>query len=333
MKRFCLIVVMFLLAISPVLGLGAKQVLHIYTALDVDEAKIYIEAFESRYPDIDVEWVRLSAGELLARLRAEAGNPQASLWLGGPSDTFIVAKMEGLLAPYRESLGWQYISKKFKDPDGYWVGIYIGFIAFASNREFLAQHGLEPPKSWYDLLRPEFAGKISMAFPYTSGTGYTRLATLVFLMGEEEALKFETQVSKVIHHYTKAGSAPVTEVGLGEVAVGVAFAHDVIAKGIAKGYPVVLSFPEEGTGYEIGAMALIKNGPELELAKIFYDWMLSAEAQSLFKKWFRVPLNPEAELAEGLVTAEMVKLVEYDALWAAQNRDRLCELWQRMTGY
>lgn len=66
---------------------------------------------------------------------------------------------------------------------------------------------------------------------------------------------------------------------------------------------------------------------------MFYDWMLSAEAQSLYKRWYRVPLNPEAELAPGLITAEMVALVEYDALWAAQNRDRLCEKWQVLTGY
>lgn len=323
----------FLVLAVGLSGLAATKVLHIYTALDVDEAKIYIEAFQQKYPDIKVEWVRLSAGELLARLRAEAANPRASPWLGGPSDTFIVAKMEGLLAPYKESLGWQYLPAKFKDPDGYWVGIYTGFIAFASNKDYLEKHGLEPPTSWYDFLRPEFCGKISVAFPYTSGTGYARLATLVFLMGEDKALEYEKKLSECIHHYTRAGSAPVTEVGLGEVVLGVAFSHDVIAKGIAKGYPVVLSFPKEGTGYEIGAMALIKAGPEPDLAKIFYDWMLSAEAQSLFKRWYRVPLNPEAELAEGLITAEMVNLVDYDALWAARNRDRLCELWQKVTGY
>jgi iron(III) transport system substrate-binding protein len=323
----------FLVLAVGLSGLAATKVLHIYTAFDVDEAKIYIEAFQQKYPDIKVEWVRLSAGEVLARLRAEAANPQASLWLAGPSDTFIVAKMEGLLAPYKESLGWQSLPAKFKDPDGYWVGIYTGFIAFASNKDYLEKNGLEPPTSWYDLLRPEFCGKLSMAFPYTSGTGYTRLATLVFLMGEDKALEFEKKLSECIHHYTEAGSACVTEVGLGEVAVGVAFSHDVIAKGIAKGYPVVLSFPKEGTGYEIGGMALIKGGPEPDLARIFYDWMLSAEAQSLYKAWYRVPLNPEAELAEGVITADMVNLVNYDALWAAENRDRLCELWQKVTGY
>jgi iron(III) transport system substrate-binding protein len=330
MRKF--LVLSFVIALVGGLALG-QQVLHIYTALDVDEAKIYIEAFETAHPDIKVEWVRLSAGEVLARLRAEAGNPQASLWLGGPSDTYILAKMDGLLAPYQGSLGWQYLGAQFKDSDGYWVGIYTGFIGFASNTDFLAEHGLEPPTSWYDLLRPELYRELSMAFPYTSGTGYTRLATLAFLLGEDEGLEFERLISEQIHHYTKAGSACVTEVGLGEVAVGIAFSHDVIAKGIAKGYPVTLSFPKEGTGYEIGGMALIKGGPEPELAKVFYDWMLSAEAQSLYKQWYRVPLNPEAELAEGLVTAGMVTLVDYDALWAAENRDRLVELWQMTTGY
>ncbi len=310
-----------------------QRVLNIYTALDVDEVKIYLEAFHKKYPDIKVEFVRLSAGELLARLRAEAGRPGASLWLGGPSDTFILAKADGLLEPYKESLGWQYLPAKFKDPDGYWVGIYMGFIAFGSNKDLLAKHNLEPPTSWYDLLKPELKGKISVAFPYTSGTGYTRFATMVFLLGEEKALEYEVKLSKNVSHYTRAGSAPITEAGLGEVWVGVAFSHDVIAKGIAKGYPVVISFPKEGTGYEIGGMALIKGGPQPELAKIFYDWMLSAEAQSLFKHWYRVPLNPHAELAEGLITADMVTLVDYDALWAALNRDRLCREWQKATGF
>ncbi len=329
-KKWCVGALLLLTVVAAAWG---QKVLNIYTAFDVDEAKIYIGAFQQRYPDIKVEWVRLSAGELLARLRAEAGRPGASLWLGGPSDTFILAKQEGLLAPFKESLGWQLLPERFKDPDGFWVGIYTGFIAFASNTEFLKKNGLEPPRSWSDLLKPEFAGKISMAFPYTSGTGYTRLATLVFLFGEKEGLEFERKLSTVVSHYTRAGSAPVTEVGLGEVAVGIAFSHDVIAKGTAKGYPVTLSFPEEGTGYEIGAMALIKGGPQLDLAKIFYDWMLSAEAQSLFKAWSRVPLNPEAELAEGLITADMIKLVAYDAMWAALNRDRLIAEWQKLTGF
>jgi len=64
------------------------------TALDPNEAKIYIEAFE-KSSGIKVVWVRMSAGECLARLKAEAKNPQFSVWLGGPSPEYIDATKNG----------------------------------------------------------------------------------------------------------------------------------------------------------------------------------------------------------------------------------------------
>ena len=322
------------LVLGLAVGAFSQRVLNVYTAFDVDQAQVYFAAFERAHPDIKVEWVRLSAGALLARLRAEFPRPGASLWLAGPSDTHIVAAAEGMLEAYTESLAWQYLPPWAKCPDGYWAGIYTGFIGFATNTEFLARHGLEPPTSWHDLLKPEYANNVSMAYPYTSGTGYTRLAAFVFLMGEEAGLEFERKLSEhAVHHYTASGSAPATEAGLGEVAVGIAFSHDILARGIGRGYPVVMSFPKEGTGYEVGAISLIKNGPEPELAKVFYDWMMSAEAQSLYQAWYRVPLNPESEIHPAAVTAADVALVDYDFIWAAENRDRLCDLWQELTGF
>ena len=83
---------------------GSGEVLHLYTALDTNEAKIYIRAFEEE-TGIQVRWVRLSAGEVLVRIRSERTNPQVALWFGGPSPEFLVAKREGitcsLCAAYR----------------------------------------------------------------------------------------------------------------------------------------------------------------------------------------------------------------------------------------
>lgn len=333
-----LITLILVVALGAVVGLTAspaKQVLHLYTALDVDQAKVYIEAFEATHPEIDVEWVRLSSGEVLARIRAEAANPQASIWIGGPSTSHIAAAEDGLLEPYCESLAWQYISDEFKDPDCLWIGIYTGFIGFVSNTEFLEGQNVQAPASWQDLLKPEFKGEISMAYPYTSGTAYTVLATIVFLYGgdEDEAFDYAKKLDEQMHHYTKSGTACITEAGLGEVAVGIAFSHDIVKKGIAAGYPVAMTFPEEGTGYEIGGMSLIKDGPKLELARVFYDWMASAEAQTLYKEFYRVPLNPEAELGEGVVSAADVNLIAgFDPVWAGGNKDRLTERWREVTG-
>ncbi|MFQ5793522.1 MAG: ABC transporter substrate-binding protein [Candidatus Bipolaricaulia bacterium] len=317
-----------------------KQELHMYTAFDVDESRIYINAFMEAYPDIEVKWVRMSSGEVLARVRAEARNPQASIWFAGPSTSHIAAAQDGLLLPYC-SVAWQYLSAAFKDPECRWTGFYTGFIGFASNKNFLEEHNLEPPTSWFDLLRPEYKNEISKAFPYTSGTAYTTLISQLQAIGPEkqgwdtDSERYIEQLSQQMHHYTRSGSACVTETGLGEVGACIAFSHDVLAKGVSKGYPVVLSFPKEGTGFEIGAVSLIKGGPEPELAKVFYDWLMTAEAQSLFQRWFRVPLNPEAELAEGLVKAADVAIIAGfgDRItWYGQRKDAIIDKWREITG-
>lgn len=311
--------------------IAAKDVLRMYTALDPNEAKVYIEAFE-KDTGIDVEWVRLSAGEVLTRLRAEANNPQVSMWFGGPSQEFIAARDLGLLTPYASPVGKPFLEGNLRDPNNYWSGFYFGAIGFGSNTEFFEERNLPYPTSWQDLLRPELRNNISLAYPYTSGTAYTVLATLVQLMGEEEAFAYWDKLSPNIHHYNSSGSACVTQAGLGEIAVGIAFSHDVIVKGVDKGYPVKLTFPEEGTGYEIGAMALVKGGQEHDLAKRFIDWMLSKKGQDLMKVWFRIPLNPEAEVVEGAAKAEDVTLINFDEVWAGQNKERLIERWRDQVG-
>ncbi len=308
---------------------SSGEVLHLYTALDTNEAKIYIRAFEEE-SGIQVQWVRLSAGEVLVRIRSERTNPQVALWFGGPSPEFIVAKREGLLASYSPHIDFDPPAGTF-DEAHYWTGFYFGAIGFASNTEILDRKGISPPTSWYDLLKPELKGEISVAYAYTSGTANTLLAAIVQMMGEDAGFDYITKLDRNVHHYNRSGSACVTQVGFGEVAVGIAFSHDIVKKGPAKGYPVVLSFPQEGTGFEIGAMALVKGGPNQVAAKRFMDWALSARAQNLMQKWFRTPLNPKAEVAQGAVTADKVKLIEFDSIWAANHRQRLVERWREVT--
>jgi len=94
----------------------AADVLPAYTALDTNEAKIYIEAFE-KDTGIKMEWVRMSAGEVLTRLRAEANNPQVSLWFGGPSPEYIAADNFGLLAPYESPVAKVTLKSNFSFPE------------------------------------------------------------------------------------------------------------------------------------------------------------------------------------------------------------------------
>ncbi len=317
-----------LIAISVGVLAAPAKVLHMLTALDTNEAKIYIEAFE-KATGVKVEWVRMSAGECLARLKAEAKNPQFSIWFGGPSPEYIAATQSGLLEPFTPQ-GAEFLKLQHRDKDWRWVGFYFGAIGFACNTDWFAKNNVPYPTSWQDLLKPEFKGQISFAYPYTSGTAYTILATVVQLMGEDKGFEYMKKLDANVHHYNKSGSACVTQAGLGEIAIGLAFSHDVLAKGTSKGYPVKLVFPSEGTGYEIGAMAVVKGGPEPELARQFITWALSTDCQDLMQEWFRIPLNPKAKVAAGAVTPDQVKLIAYDDIWAGENQARLVEKWRSL---
>jgi iron(III) transport system substrate-binding protein len=309
---------------------STPNVLHVYTSLDAQEAPVYIDAFE-RESGVQVEWVRLSAGEALARLEAERRNPQVSVWFGGPSPEYVVAAQRGLLEPFQPLLehtldaaahgaGWE------------WTGFYFGVIGFACNEPFLQQHSVQCPTSWAGLLTPSFRGQISLAYPYTSGTAYVVVAALLSLMGEEQGWDYLRRLDAQVHHYNSSGSAAVTQVGLGEVAVGIAFSHDILGKGRARGYPIALSIPREGTPSEIGAVAVVKGGPEPELAKQFVTWLVSERAQNLLAQFYRVPLHPKAQIAEGAVTARDVRLVEYDPVRAATEQKQILARWREITG-
>jgi iron(III) transport system substrate-binding protein len=331
LKIFMLVLLMVFLGFSGQSIAKVTDVLHMYTALDPNEAKIYIEAF-TKDTKINVEWVRMSAGEVLTRLKAESKNPQVSFWFGGPSSEFIAGKKEGLLLPYKSPVGAPFLKGNLKDPQDFWTGFYFGAIGFGNNTSWFEKNKLPLPTSWQDLLKPEFKGNISIAYPYTSGTAFTTLATLVQIMGEDKAFDYWKKLDANIHHYNTSGSACITQAGLGEIAIGIAFSHDILAKGTSKGYPIKGSFPSEGTGYEIGGLALIKGGLEPELAKKFIDWTLSKRAQELMKVWFRIPLNPQAEIAAGATKATDVKLINYDDEWAGNNNKRLIEKWRQTIG-
>lgn len=303
--------------------------LHLYTALDSNEAKLYIEAFKKK-TGIDVKWVRLSSGEVLTRIRNEKNNPQVSLWFGGPFTDYIAAKEEGLLTLYKPVVDFVFPPGSH-DAEFFWTGISFGAIGFVSNTEILKRRGLEAPDSWQDLIRPEFRGEISLAYAYTSGTAYTILATLVQFMGEKKAFEYIRKLDANVHHYNKSGSACVTQAGLGEVGVCVTFSQDALKKGVSKGYPVVLSFPKEGTGYEYAAAALVKGGPEPELAKQFIDWLLSSEAQKMMVESYRIPVNTRVPPGEKSPGPKDLRLIDFDAEKAGREKRALMESWREIT--
>ncbi len=279
------------------------------------------QEFETLY-GITVNYVRMSSGEALARIEAEKDAPTFDIWWGGPIDSFVAAKEKGLLVPY-DSPNYVNIRdpKLMKDVDNQWVGVYVGSLGFATNKNWLeANPGVEAPTSWDDLLKPEFTGQLMVAHPSTSGTSYTALATILQIRGEEAGWEFIRKYAAQVSQFTKSGAAPAKFVGQGEAAVAIVFSHDTVNEIENNQMPLVLTFPKEGTGYEIGGMGILKGAKNIQAAKLWFDWAISPEGQALGPKYhaYQAPTVNGVELSHPELLE--VNLIDYDFIWAGTNK-------------
>ena len=308
---------------------GNAKELTMYMGVVEQAAKVVASEFE-KDTGIKVKFVRMSGGETLSRIRAEKNNPQASIWYGGSADSFIMAKKEGLLDAYK-SPNAEKIKADFKDADGFWTGIYQGYLGFILDKRWFEEHKAQPPKSWDDLLKPEFKGQIVMGNPGSASTGYVVVSATVQRLGEEKGLDYLAKLDKQVKQYTKAGAAPARSAALGECAIGITYLHNGIRLMKEGNTNVQLSMPEDGTCFELGAVAMLKNAPQKEAAQKFIDWCLTKKAQELGQKnnSYQFLPNPEANPPKEAMAFKDAKLLKYDFQWSGDNRGRLLEAWNK----
>lgn len=305
----------------------------IYAGALEDECIAIGEAFEEE-TGIDTEVVVLGGGEILARVEAESANPIASVWWGGGIDGQMNAKDRGLLQPYI-SPNAEFVDDSLKDPEGYWTGVYTGYVGFVYNIEKLEELGVDVPDSWDDLLDPKLEGEIEFAAPNASSTGYNVVATLIEAFGEDEGLEKAAALDKNAI-YGERGTCWIAPVTSGEVAIGLCFLQDAIDLMVNEGYGDVIgiSTPSEGTGYELGGVAIINNCPDLASAQKFVDWCLTAEAQEIDQQYghYVFLTNKDAHNPEQAEVLKDTKLVDRDFLHIAEMKEEWLGRWEELTG-
>jgi len=338
MHRITLMAVIAAGSALSALPAQAAEKLNMICSADVVVCEQMTNLFEKQHPDIKVSMVRLSAGEAYARIRTEARNPRTDIWWAGPGDPHMQAADEGLTQAYKSPLLDQqqdWARKQAESAQFRTVGVYAGALGWGYNTKLVEEKKLKAPACWADLLDPSWKGEIQMANPNSSGTAYNTLATLVQIMGEEKAFDYLKKLNANISQYTKSGSAPVKAAARGETTIGIVFMHDAVAMQV-DGFPVKAVAPCEGTGYEIGSMSIVKGARNLAAAKVWYDWALSADAQSHMKdaKSFQLPSNKNAAISEYAPRFENIKLIDYDfkTYGDSAKRKALLSRWDKEIG-
>ena len=317
---------------APVAASANELVL--YCSVQEEWCRLMAESFQ-RETGINVLMTRRSSGETYAQIKAEEGQPRGDVWWGGTGDPHLQAAQEGLTEEYRSPMldELQDWAVRQAETSGYrTVGIYAGALGFGYNSELVDDPA---PACWADLLDPRFEDDVQVANPNSSGTSYTMLATMVQLMGEDEAFEYLAELHGNISQYTQSGSAPIRAAATGETAVGIVFQHDAVAQTV-QGAPIVTVAPCEGTGFEVGSMSLIAGGPNPDNAKIWYDWALTPAAQELgaTAASYQVPSNVNAATPPEAPRLEDVKLIDYDfaTFGSSETRTRLLERWDSEIG-
>lgn len=284
------------------------------------------QKFEELY-GIKVSYQRLSTGEVQTKITEEKGNPSADVWFGGTNDPYNEAGAAGLLMGYKAKNAANLVNASYQDADGYWYAIYKGILGFMVNTEELERMKLEAPKTWDDLLKPEYKGLIWLSNPNTAGTAKVVLNSLVQIKGHDEAMKYFVELDKNIAQYTKSGSGPSKKVGPGECTIAIGFLHDGMYQ-ILQGYTnIKLIIPEDGTGYELGSTAIFEGCKHPNAAKLWIEFALSPEcvemANDVGSYQFLVLSNAQQpeELAK-FPELDPTKTIEYDFADAKANTSK-----------
>ena len=239
------------------------------------------QKFQELY-DIEVSYQRLSTGEVQTKIAEEKGNPSADVWFGGTNDPYNEAAKDGLLEAYEAVNASHLLKPYYRDPEGYWYGIYQGILGFMVNKEELARLNLEAPKSWDDLLKPEYKGLIWFSNYMTAGTPLLVANLMLQYKGHDDGIKYLVELDKNVKIYTKSGSGPSKNVGTGECVIGIGFLHDGITQVLNNGYDNVgLIVPSDVTACEIGPVAIFKGAEHLNAARLFVEFALSPECVEL----------------------------------------------------
>lgn len=338
MKKFGVFFVLVALFVTFACGsafaaadLKGKEVV-VYISFGENEGKAMLEEFQKE-TGCKFLFVRMPSGEVVARVQAEKENPKADIMLGGAAENHEVLKAQNLLEQYVPK-GSEEIPAYYRDKDGYWTGFYVGPLAIGVNKEYwdkdFASKGVEMPKTFKDLLNPVFKGEVVMPDPSTSGTGYTLISSLAQSWGQDETFDFLKKFRPQVAQFPGSGLKPAQMVGSGEYLICVNFLHDQLMLK-KQGMPLVSVVPD-GAGWEIGAVSIIKGGPNPEAAKAFADFTIGKTAGDIHSTMTsRLSTRADVPVPPGATELDQMPINKnFSFMEASKARKELVEKWKAL---
>lgn len=298
-----------------------RQRLVVYTSHKQELYDPIIQEFERRTGI----WVEVHSGgtnELLNRLREEQDHPKADVMFGGGAESLESA--QECFTPY-VSPQIEYMHRDLQPSDGLWTPFSALPVVLIYNTNLVSEE--ERPESWSDLLAPRFQGRIALADPSLSGTGFTALATYLYATGGDRVKNMERLAAALEGRQLEASLDALESVIQGDCLVGVVL-EDSALQHIAAGDNLGMVYPSEGTSCIPDGSALVKGAPHEDNAKRFINFTASRDVQRLLpERFFRRAMRTDIPWRGELAQISQVLLLDYDVRHAAHAQKDVLDEW------
>lgn len=241
-----------------------------YTASFTEAEQETISAFNKRFPFVRVEMVRASGGQLITRVRTEAAAGKLVADVVDHSDRGLMKDIEDLFADYAPPNAAAYLDAA-RVSNKLWPRITpVWCIAY--NTELVKN----PPKTWMDLTKPEYAnGQIGQVIAPSGGTTWTRIMFERQVLGGD----YWTKQAATKPTLYPSGAPASDSLVRGEVVVAPLIRNAIFPK-VRDGAPIELVFPTEGLPIVPYAAGIPRTAANPNAARLFLDWCMSDEGQS-----------------------------------------------------
>ena len=276
-----------------------------YTTMTLSQSKKVVDAFQNKYPFITPELFRGGGDEVLNRIQNEArGGLYAWDVVSTRGDSVLTFEQAKLIAPYRSPES-KFMAKDMVDDDGYWAAYYVNPYVLGYNTRLVKKE--EAPKTYEDLLAPKWKGrKISI-----DDSAYGLLAGLMRAWGKEKAVAYFRKLAAQDPVIQRGNTNRVQLTMAGEFPLIIAYAP-TIQRETSKQHPIDW-VPLEPVPVQVNPLMLAAKAPHPNAGKLFIDYMLSREAQTLMKNLGRVVSRadiPQDDLGRVKLVADDITLAD-----------------------
>ena len=303
----------------------------IYTAAE-DERIAYIQSeLDKQFPDTEIVIQSLGTGQLLSKLQAEGKDSDCDIFydlevvnaeiiLNAAPDLFVD------LSDYDFSIYDPSVTGYTDRHHKYAVnGKTAG--AFLVNTKMLEEKGLPIPATYEDMLKPEYAGLISMPSPKSSGTGYSYYNGMVTILGEEAAMKYFEELNPNIKEYTTSGSATAKAAVRGDVAIAYGLLWQCVNYANEnEGLTVVV--PEQGLAFDLFTMGMISGHEAKGSVKEVFTYLYNELNKPQCAKFNPDKIYADMPAAEIQNYPENYKEITMAGLFDFQYKQDLLDKWK-----